>query len=162
MFFCQQHIYMKNILTNPVFIALIAAILTFLFLKWKSPVLIKRRRNGKKVKVKKKVNIMIPIVVGTLAWVGVYGFQEFNKDKDGAGIGSGVGSGSDVKDVVNQGGGGGGSGGSDNNANASNLGENVNAGKSSSEHSFRMMGAGISIPNNISENNLPDVFIKTI
>lgn len=68
---------MKNILTNPAIIALGVGVLTYVYLLYGRPKVIKRTKSGRKVEVKPNVSFTMPLIAATIAWVVVYCYQQF-------------------------------------------------------------------------------------
>jgi hypothetical protein len=65
-----------DIVRNPVFIAVICGGLSYLYLRWKTNKLNKKRKNKKM----KEVNLAIPLIVMIITWFLVYGYNQYNNN----------------------------------------------------------------------------------
>lgn len=127
---------MTNILANPVVIALVMGVLTYSYLSWSAPKVMKKTKKGKKRVVQQPPGYMIPIAVSVMTWVLAYCYQEYY-----------------CKDLT-----------SSNPVNKSGKYslKKESASDSEVQRSFRMIRTGVSVPRGMADENLPDVFINTI
>ena len=127
---------MTNIITNPVVIALIAGVITYLYLMWTAPTVKKRlQKGGKKELVKLKPSMAYPLIITVATWLTVYCYQEYYLQKKGNNAPKIQ---PDTKYTLKRG------------------------SESSNNRSYRMMRPGVGIPVSANCENFPDVFINTI
>ena len=125
---------MTNVITNPVVIALVAGLLTYLYFMWSAPIVRKRLKKGeRKETIKLKPSMTIPLIVTVVTWIVVYCYQEYYSHKTG-GMSKVQ---SDTKYTLKK-------------------------GSDSQNRSYRMMTPGVGIPTPANGDFLPDVFINTI
>jgi hypothetical protein len=129
---------MANIITNPVIIALLAGLVTYLYFVWTAPTIKKQlKKGGKKELVKVKPSMTIPLVVTVAVWLIVYCYQEYFSHDITHGINDVTKIQSDTKYILKK------------------------ESNSSHEIPYRMM-PGVGIPVSMNGEHLPDVFINTI
>jgi len=127
---------MTNILANPVVIALAVGVLTYLYLVWSSPKIVKKTKKGKKKVVQQVPGYVMPIAVAVVTWILVYCYQEYYCKEQ-----------SPSNPVTKSG--------------KYSL-KKESGSESEAQRSFRMIRTGVSVPRGMADDNLPDVFINTI
>jgi hypothetical protein len=127
---------MANIITNPVVIAFLAGLVTYLYYVWTAPTKKQLKKGGKKELVKLKPSLKVPLIVALVTWLAVYCYQEYFLHNTGDTNVTKVHS--DTKFTLKKG------------------------SNSSHERSYRMMIPGLTIPTSLNGEQLPDVFINTI
>jgi hypothetical protein len=132
-----------DILKNPVIIALLAGILTYLYIWWSN------EKKYKKNPESKKMGVITPFIVTVVVWILAYGYNEMCDNT----VPQEVVTLSNVNGI----------------ADINNLGlgdikyklakADIPAISSESARSFHLISKGVNIPNNL---KLPDVFIETL
>lgn len=127
---------MTNILANPVVIALAVGVLTYLYLVWSSPKVVKKTKKGKKKVIKQEPGYIMPIAVSVVTWVLVYCYQEYYCKEQAS------------SNPATQ--------------NGKYSLKKESGSESEAQRSFRMIRTGVGVPRGMADDNLPDVFINTI
>ena len=138
---------MNSVLTNATFLALLVAVCTYIYQKWTRPVIRKKTRNGIK-KFRKKIWFGWPLITGALAWVLIFGYQQFYR--------------SDAKQIklipsnfgiINE----------SNPSSVSNVSNVSNPSNVSNDFGLNGLNSnGINIPFDFDDNDLPSVFIPVV
>jgi hypothetical protein len=139
---------MIDILQNPMFIAIVAGTLTYVYMWWTND-----KKYAKNPEEKKPVNIYIPAIVTLVTWALVYGYYCTMENNSTIGV---IGAGEEETAVLPQ-------------PKLTNQAfkliedkgpsiKDIDKASSDSVRSFQLVGRGLNIPNNL---KMPDVFIET-
>ncbi len=127
-----------NIVKNPVFIGVIIGVVVYLYLKYQLDEKNKRLIKKKKKIAEEDVNLMIPLVVGALAWFFSMNYFEDEIEQEINDIPITISKNAEINEFNNE---------------LKRIVESL----SDSAESYQILGKGLNIP-----NKLPDVFIETI
>ncbi len=127
-----------NIVKNPVFIGVITGVVVYLYLKYQLDEKNKRLIKKKKKISEEDVNLMIPLVIGALAWFFSMNYFEDEIEQEIENIPMSLSKQGEINEINNE------------------LKKIVESFTDSAE-SYQILGKGLNIP-----NKLPDVFIETI
>ncbi len=127
-----------NIVKNPVFIGVITGVVVYLYLKYQLDEKNKRLIKKKKKIAEEDVNLMIPLVVGALAWFFSMNYFEDEIEQEINDIPITISKNAEINEFNNE---------------LKRIVESL----SDSAESYQILGKGLNIP-----NKLPDVFIETI